>query len=67
MNCTRHVVLKVVVKIVSSECDVYPTVDKRKTTGYENKGLQHPMIVMTKLMEYASYLALPVEAVVVAW
>jgi hypothetical protein len=26
------------------------SVDKMKTTGYENKGLQHPMVAMTKLM-----------------
>jgi hypothetical protein len=26
MSCTRHVVLKGVVQIVSSECDAYPTV-----------------------------------------
>jgi hypothetical protein len=37
MSCTRHADLIVVDKIVSSECDVYPTVSERKvnyTNGY---------------------------------
>jgi hypothetical protein len=34
MSCTRHAVLKVVVKIVSSECDAYPTVSAYIVEGH---------------------------------
>jgi hypothetical protein len=34
MSCTRHVVLKGIVQIVSSECDAYPTVSAYMVEGH---------------------------------
>jgi hypothetical protein len=34
MSCTRHVVLKRVLKTVSSECDAYPTVSASMVEGH---------------------------------
>ena len=34
MSCTRHAILKVVVKIVSSEYDAYPTVSAYIVEGH---------------------------------